>query len=120
MVKRADHKLVAAEFVTVDALVLVRVVQSLHCCVALVALQALRAGIPASALNKSFAVFCRVLEDFNWPSKVTHVVGINAAFAVVRIFLGWTPTGLVVEHVENILVFFVERIPDFGIQKRTV
>ena len=108
MVKRTDHEFVAAQFVALDALVLVRMIKSLHGRMALVALQALRTGMPASALHKSVTVLSCILEDFGWPPEVAHMMCIDAALTVMRILFGWTPTRLVVEHVEDVLVFLAE------------
>ncbi len=47
MVKRADFKLIAPQLVALDAFIFVRMVESLHSCVTLVAPEPIRAKVPA-------------------------------------------------------------------------
>jgi len=55
---------------------------------------------PADTFLEDLAIFRRVLKYFGGSSKISHVVCINATFTVVRVFLRWTPSGFVHEHVE--------------------
>lgn len=86
-------------------------VQTLDCRVALVAFEAFRALVPADALGERLAVFWRVFENLGGPPEVAHVVRVDAALAVVAVFLGWTPRGLVEEHVKHESVLIqIERL----------
>ena len=99
--------LVAAHSVTLDALVLVRMVQSLDCSVAFVALEAPRAVLPPRPILKSLAVLWRILEQVRGPSEIPCVMRKNAALRIVAIFFSWTPTGLVEEHEKDVSLFLL-------------
>lgn len=68
---------------------------------ALGALETFGALIPADALSQDFTVLGRVFEYLGWAAEVPHVVRIDAALAIVAVFLGWAPGRLVHEHVED-------------------
>ncbi len=99
--ERADLRLVAAGAVAVDALVLVGVVQPLHCGVALVAEQALGAHLPALVRAHDLAVLRRVLKDLRRPAEVPHVVGVEAGLRVMGLLPVRAPARLVPKHVES-------------------
>ena len=105
MVEGTDLRLVAPIPVAVDPFVLVWVVQTLDCRVALVAEKSVGALLPAilrvlALVRQRLAILWRVLEDLGRASEVPHVVGVDAAFRVMRVFPVWTPARLVSEHVE--------------------
>lgn len=101
VVEGTDLRLVAALAVAVDALVLVGVVEALHSGVTLVAHYTLLALVPADALNQGFAIFREVPKDLRRAAEVARMVRIDATLGVVRILLVGTPSGLVLEHVED-------------------
>lgn len=68
---------------------------------ALGALETFGTLIPADALSQDFTVLGRVFEYLGWAAEVPHVVRIDAALAIVAVFLGWAPGRLVHEHVED-------------------
>lgn len=76
----ADVHLVAAGSVALDALVFVRVVQSFHSRVALGALDATLAVVPAHAVLERLAVLWRILKQVRRAAEISRVVRINAAF----------------------------------------
>lgn len=101
MEKGADLALVAPEFVTADALVLIGVVKPLDRRVALCALEATWALVPTDSLQEHLTILGRILKDLGWTAEITHVMRVDAALAVVAVFLGWAPGCLVHKHVEN-------------------
>lgn len=112
MVKSAYFWLIASGAVAEYAFVLVRMVKTFDGCVAFVTFQAFFAFIPACSFNKSFTVFGQVLEQLRWPSEVTSVMRIDAAFGVVGVFIVGTPACLVFKHIEgenfDLLVYLVQ------------
>ena len=104
MEKGADVRLVAATPVTVNAFILVRVVEPLNSGVALVAEETLGAELPPQLLVGALhelTVFGLVVEDFGRPPEVPHVMSVETSFGVVGILSTRTPTALVLEHVEG-------------------
>ena len=97
----AYFRLVTPQFIAANALVLIGVVKAFDCSVALCALEPLRTLVPADPLLKDLAVLGRIFEYFGRTTEVAHVVRIDAALAVVRIFFRRTPRSLVHEHVED-------------------
>lgn len=87
---------VASRAITVDSFVFIGVVQPLHRRMTFVAKQALRALLPARvgpirlALHV-FAIFRNILEDLRRPSKVSHMMSVDAALRIMRVLLVWTP-----------------------------
>ena len=100
MEKRTNFTLVAAQFVTANALVFVRVVKPFHRGVTLRALQASRTLVPRDSLREHFAVFGCVFENLGRAAEVPHMVRVDALLAIVAVLLGRTPRCLVHEHVE--------------------
>lgn len=104
VVESAYLRLVAPGSVAVGTFVLVGMVQFLHGGVRLVAKQTFGTEFPGVngvfGVGYVLAVFSWVLEDFWGSSKVSHVVGVDALFGVVRILAVRTKTRLVAEHVE--------------------
>ena len=112
VIKGANILLVAPVPVAVFSLVVVRMVQFLNCRVALLAHDALRTQLPRQlgphALSRSrlllrhrLAVLRRILEDLGRPPEIPHMVRINTAFGVVRVFQIGAPARLIVVHVED-------------------
>jgi hypothetical protein len=92
-------------------------VQALDHRVTLVALESFRAGVPAHVILQSFTVLGIVFEHHGRASEITHVMGVHAAFRVVRIFLCRAPTRLVVEHKERVSVLILKQTGKILIQK---
>ena len=107
VVKSADWIVIAAGLVTLDPLVLVRVVQALNCCVTLFAKNTFLALAPAGAVGESLTVFRGVTEVLRRSSEITRVVGEVAALGVVRILVD-APTGFIPEHIKDENVFSSE------------
>jgi hypothetical protein len=101
MEKGAYLWFITSQFVAADSFVLVWVVKSFDCCVTFWALQALRTLVPTDALLENFTIFGGVFKNFGRPSKISHVVSVDAAFAIMRVLFVWTPSWFVHEHVEN-------------------
>ena len=106
MVESTNVHLVAARAVTLDAFVFLRMIEPLDRRVALVALQALLAVVPAHSRLQGVAVLGGVLEQVGWSSEVSRVMRVDATFRVVAIFLGWTPTRFVEEHEKDVAFLF--------------
>lgn len=70
-------ELVAALLVTLDVLVLVRVVESLDRGVTLTALYSMRADVPRKPFDQRVAIFGCIFENLWRPSKVSHMVSID-------------------------------------------
>ena len=102
VVKGANVQLVASVLIAHDTLVLVRMVKSLDCGMTLGAFNSFRTQIPSNAVNESFAVFRRILENIRRSSEISSVMREVTALRVMRVLLGRTPTCLVVEHEEDI------------------
>lgn len=83
VIERADFELVAPQFVALDSFVLVRVVKSLDGGVALAALEAARAQIPADTRDQGLAVLGIVFEEVRWSPEVTHVVRVDAPLGIM-------------------------------------
>jgi hypothetical protein len=98
--------LVASQFVAADAFVFVWVVKSLDGGVAFSTLQSFGTLVPADSFRKHFTVFGRILEYLWRPAEIPHVVGIDAALAIMAILFSRTPGSLVHKHVEYETVFF--------------
>ena len=99
--------LVAAHSVTLYALVLIGMVESLDCSVAFVALEAPGAMLPPRPILKSLAVLWRIFEQVRGPTEVPRVMSKNATLRIVAIFFSWTPTGLVEEHEKDVSFFLL-------------
>ena len=95
--KCTNFTLVASGAITINSLILVRVVKAFHCSVTLIAKKSLRALLPARIASlvltlHVLAVFGHILENFRWSPKVSHMMRIDATFGIVGIFLVWAPT----------------------------
>jgi hypothetical protein len=51
---------------------------------------------------QGFAIFSQVAKEFWRPSKVSEMMWVDAAFGVVRVFLGWTPCSFILEHIKRV------------------
>jgi hypothetical protein len=120
VVEGAYFSLVASEFVAIDSLVFVWVVEPLNCGVAFGALQSVGTLVPAEALLKYLTVLGRILKHFRRSPKITQVVGIDASFAVMAVFLGGAPGTLVHKHVEHEPILFQIQILQIGVQIPTL
>lgn len=105
MEKRAYFWFITTKFVTADSFVLVWMIKSLNCSVTLVTLETLWTLVPSDTLLQNFTVLRWVLKNFRWPSKVPHVVCINATLTIVRVFLCGTPSCFVHKHVKHKTIF---------------
>jgi hypothetical protein len=86
-------------------------VQPFNCCVALVALEAFWALIPAEAFLERLTVLRRIFKYLGRAAEISHVMCINAALTVMAVFLSWTPRRFVKEHIEYEAVLIqVERL----------
>ena len=83
MIEGADLQFVASLLVTHYSLVLVWMVETLHCGVTLVALDSTRTSIPRHAIHKCVTILRGILKQVWWSSKVPHVVSIDAALRIV-------------------------------------
>jgi len=105
MIKRTDVHLVATRAVTLNTLVLVRMVQSLNSGVTFATLYAPLAVIPPQTVLEGLAVFGCVLKQISWPSEVARVMCVDATLGVVTIFLRWAPASFVEEHIKDVALF---------------
>lgn len=98
--KCAEFVLVAfAPTIAESALVLIWMVQSFNSRVAFAARKSERAHFPAVLLvAQIITIFRWVFEDLWGSPKVAHMVGVNAAFRVMRILVIWAPTRLILKH----------------------
>ena len=110
MVEGTDVHLVTTHPIAFDPLILVRMVQPLDCRVALVTFKAARAVFPPLAVLEGLAVLRRILEQVWWTAEIARVMRIYATLGIMAILFCWTPTCFVVEHKENIPLFFVIKI----------
>lgn len=101
-----NFALVAARAIAVNPFILIRMVQTLDCGVALVAKKTLRALLPTrfSCLICSghiLTIFRNVFK-YLWRSpKITHMVRVYATFRIMWIFFVRAPTRLVPKHVKS-------------------
>ncbi len=102
MEKGTNVGLIAAGTITLNALVLVRMVESFHCRVTLVTFEAALAVVPPKPVLKSLAVLWCVLEQVGRSTEITCVVRVDTTLGVVAVFLRWTPTSLIEEHVKYV------------------
>ena len=102
MVKCTNVSLVAARAVTLNPLVLVRMVESLHRGVTLVALETALAVVPTHATLQRLTVLWCILKKVGWTPEIACVVRINTTLRIVAVLLIWTPTCLVEEHVKHV------------------
>jgi len=111
VVESAYFLLIAPRSITVDPLILVRVVETLNSRVTFITLKTFITFIPANTFNKGLTILRQILEKFRWPSEVSGVVCVDATFGIMGVFLIWAPTGFILEHVEcedlNVLVLFL-------------
>jgi hypothetical protein len=94
VVKSAYLRFIAPGFITINSLVLVWVVKSLNCGMALVAEEASGAKFPAElgiAGAHRFAIFGHIFENFGRSPEVSHVVRIYATLGVVRLLAVGAP-----------------------------
>ena len=101
----ANFRFVATQFVARYPFVLIRVIKTLDSRMTFIALQTFWTLVPTNAFSQHEAVFWRILENFGWSSEISHVVGVNATFAVVTFFLRGTPSSFVHEHIEHESIF---------------
>ena len=102
VVEGADVHFIAAHTITLNPLVLVRVVKPLDSRVTLVALNTTLAVLPAFAVLERLAVLRSILEQTRRSAEVPRVMRINATLGVVAVLFGRAPAGLVEEHVEDV------------------
>ena len=117
MVERTDLQLVAPLLITSDPLVLLRMVKPLDHSVALPALQTLRTRVPPMTVLQHVAVLRRIAEEHGRSPKVSHVVGVDAAFRIVAVFLGRAPARLIVEHEKGVTIFVRQEIGQVLVQQ---
>ena len=118
MEKGTNVCLVAARAITLNPLVLVRMIQPLHCCMTLIAFESTFTVIPAHTTLQSLTVLRRILEQVRGPPEIPRMVRINAALAIMAVLLGRTPTSLVIEHIKHVallpLVDLVQALVQVG------
>ena len=71
---------------------------------ALIAKQAFGTHLPATLgviVSHELAVFRRILKDFGWSPEISHVMGIDATFGIMRLLSVWAPARLVSKHVKS-------------------
>jgi len=78
--------------------------------VTFLALNSFRAQVPSKAVDERLTIFWSILEEIRWSPEVPRMMCIVAALRVVRIFLGWAPTCLVVEHEEDITFLLLVKV----------
>ena len=79
VVESTDIKFVTPMLIAHDPLILIRVVQSLHSGVTLVAHQPFWTLVPAKPIDQSLTIFWGILKELRWSSEVSCVMGIVAA-----------------------------------------
>jgi len=120
MMKSADLSLVASQFIAIDSLVLVGMVQSLNCSVAFGTFQSQGTLIPTYSFAQYFTVFRCVLKDFRRSSEISKVMRVDTTFAIVGVSTFRTPGCFIHEHIENKTVFFQVELLQVVVQVRTV
>jgi len=55
-----------------------------------------------NSFSQGFAIFSQIAKEFWRPSKVSEMMCVDAAFGVVRVFLGWTPCSFILEHIKRV------------------
>ena len=110
VIESANIELITSLFVTHDPFIFIGMIQSLNCCVTFITFETSWAFVPSYSICQSLTVFWRIFEQFRRSSKVSCMMSKVAALWVVRVFFCWTPTCFVVEHEENIPLFFVIKI----------
>eukprot|EP00353_Schmidingerella_taraikaensis_P003136 CAMPEP_0185570776 /NCGR_PEP_ID=MMETSP0434-20130131/2961_1 /TAXON_ID=626734 ORGANISM="Favella taraikaensis, Strain Fe Narragansett Bay" /NCGR_SAMPLE_ID=MMETSP0434 /ASSEMBLY_ACC=CAM_ASM_000379 /LENGTH=178 /DNA_ID=CAMNT_0028185977 /DNA_START=2203 /DNA_END=2739 /DNA_ORIENTATION=+ len=105
MEESANVHLVATCAIALNALVFVRVVETLDGSVALAAFEATLAVIPAEAVLERLAILRRILKKVGRAAEVARMMRIEARFAVVAVLLRWAPTRLVEEHKKDVALF---------------
>jgi hypothetical protein len=83
--------------------------------VTLVAPQAIGTEVPTSSGRQSLAIFGGIPEQLRWTTEVAHMVRVDAALGIMRVFLSWAPTGLVEEHIKQKVV-----VPRIDLRQRLV
>lgn len=102
--------------ITHDSLVLVWMIKPLNGCMTLLTFYSFRAQIPPQTINESFTIFRCIFEQIRRSSEISGVVSEITTLGVMWILLGRTPTCLVVEHEEDVALFFIVQIIQVLIQ----
>ena len=98
--------LIAAGAIALNALVFVRVVQTLDCRMALRTLETTLAVVPPHTILKRVAILGGILEQVRRSSKVTCMMRVNATLRIVTILFRWTPACFIEKHEEYVALLF--------------
>lgn len=101
MIESANLRLIASWSIAKDSFILVRMVKSFDSCMALVAFKPVFALVPPNSFNESLTILWQIFENVRWSSEVSHVMSVDTTLWIMGIFLVWTPTTLIFEHVEG-------------------
>ena len=105
MEKGTYVSLVTSRSVTLYSLILVWMVQTFHCSMALIALESTFTVVPSNSILQCLTVLRRIFKEIRWPSEITCVVRIEATLRVVAVLFSLAPTRLVKEHIEDVALF---------------
>lgn len=76
--------------------------------------------IPSLTIDECLTIFRVVFEKVRRTSKVTHMMGINASFWVMRVLFSGAPTGLVKKHIKKKSIISHVKICQLMVQIRTI
>ena len=106
MVESANVKFVTPLLIAHDPFVFLGMVQTLHGGVTLATFNTAWTSVPCYSCNQSLTIFWSIFKQVWRSSKISSMVCIDTTLGIMRIFLGWTPTRFVVEHIEDISLIF--------------